>query len=498
MLGPVSGLGQKRSFVWFWSVAVLAAYLLVVGHLPAAPQTAASKPTPIRATNRPELVFVETALFAPGPLAERFPQGARIVRFKHTCTSENPVLLTGDFFAAADPQVSFDMTKILFSGQKTRSDHWQIWEMDADGSNKRQVTRCNAECLRGAYLPVNEIAFTVEESGESYLAVANADGSQLHRITFGPAPFQLETVLRDGRIVASAPWPLLGANETKAPRSFYTLRPDGTALESFRSEHRSVTVNTEATELEDGSLAFVREADSEAAIGGELTRVRLGQSEATAFGIRQGVFVSPRQLSPEELVVSKEETSSNGSSAKFNLYSLNAKTGVLGERIFADEKLSSIQAVPIEPRDVPKHYWSTLNPESKTGYFICLNSYSSADVPRQHIAEMIAAVRVLTASSSDGKERTLGEAPVESDGSFYVQVPANTPVRFVLLDAKGKTIREERGWSWTRPGEERGCPGCHADKALAPENRWPLTLKRFDTPTPLGEVEHGSATPQAK
>jgi len=37
------------------------------------------------------------------------------------------------------------------------------------------------------------------------------------------------------------------------------------------------------------------------------------------------------------------------------------------------------------------------------------------------------------------------------------------------------------------PGEQHGCPGCHGDKALAPENRWPLTLKRFDTPTALLE-----------
>jgi len=66
-------------------------------------------------------------------------------------------------------------------------------------------------------------------------------------------------------------------------------------------------------------------------------------------------------------------------------------------------------------------------------------------------------------------------------------VPANQAVRFELLDANGQTIVAERSWIWTRPGEQRGCPGCHADKALAPENRWPLTLKRFDTPIALLE-----------
>jgi len=96
-------------------------------------------------------------------------------------------------------------------------------------------------------------------------------------------------------------------------------------------------------------------------------------------------------------------------------------------------------------------------------------------------------VRVISLQSTGARERSLGEAPVEKDGSFYVEVPANQPVRFELLDANGQTIVAERSWIWTRPGEQRGCPGCHGDKALAPENRWPLTLKRFDTPTALLE-----------
>jgi hypothetical protein len=184
--------------------------------------------------------------------------------------------------------------------------------------------------------------------------------------------------------------------------------------------------------------------------------------------------------------------------SKFDLYTFQVKTATLGERLFADPQLSSIQAVPVAPHAVPKRFWSTLNPELNTGNFISLDSALSADDSRGRIATPIAKVRVFTVNSSDGKERNLGEAPVESDGSFFVQVPANWPVRFVLLDAKGQTIREEHGWVWARPGEQRGCTGCHGDKAVAPENHWPLTLRRFDTPTPLGEIDHGSTTSQAK
>jgi len=95
-------------------------------------------------------------------------------------------------------------------------------------------------------------------------------------------------------------------------------------------------------------------------------------------------------------------------------------------------------------------------------------------------------VRVLAYDSAAGKENDLGEAPVEQDGSFYIAVPADRPVRFELLNGEGKVVRQQQSWIWARPGEEHGCVGCHEDRAVAPENSWPMALRRFDTPTRLG------------
>jgi hypothetical protein len=102
-------------------------------------------------------------------------------------------------------------------------------------------------------------------------------------------------------------------------------------------------------------------------------------------------------------------------------------------------------------------------------------------------------VRVLTLDAVTLQERSLGEAPIEKDGSFFIAVPPDRPVRFELLAPSGRVIRAQRSWIWTRPGEEHGCAGCHEDRALAPENRWPMALHRLDTPVRLG-VEGG---PQA-
>ncbi len=445
---------------------------------------------------RPGLVFVQAAVVLDVNIPLRFPSGSRIVRL--LSESKQVVNLTPEFFAAADPQVEFNGAKVLFSAQKNAGEKWQIWEMNADGSGKRQITNCSEDCVRGAYLPAGEIVFTVagQRKGrpKSYLAVSKTDGSQMHPITFGPGNFWLETVLRDGRVLASASSPLQENEAAEKTRLLYTLRPDGAALESFRCDHQTSVKRGEASELEDGSVIFVKTSSTRETTAGTLAEVRRGDAGESAVGNRGMQYRSPRALAGDKLVVSRAAAVQSTTPVKFDLYAFDLKKQLDGELIYSDAKLSSIQAVPLIANPVPKQFWSTLNLDANSGYFISLNSYDSLEGVRGRLAAAIARVRVISLESVNGRERSLGEAPVEKDGSFYVEVLANQPVRFELLDDEGQTIVAERSWIWTRPGEQRGCPGCHGDKALAPENRWPLTLKRFDTPTALLEKENAAET----
>jgi hypothetical protein len=407
--------------------------------------------------------------------------------------------LTPDFFSAADPQVSFDGMRVLFSGLKDRGGHWQVWEMSVDGSNRREVTNCQEDCLRAAYLPSDEIVYTVvhlkERRQASYLAVSKSDGSETRRITFGPGDFQVEMVLSDGRILTSASWPLLARAEGASSRLLYTVRPDGTGLESFRCDHLQPAVRGQAEELGDGTVVFIRTLDAKGSAGGNLAQIRRDSSHNSTLGPVHSLFLSPHRWGEGGLVVARWIPALTESAGRFDLYSFDVKNGSFGERIFSDARFSSIQAVPVMPQPAPRLFWSTLKPDSKAGYFICLDSYSSTAGTKGRLSTPIAQVRVLVFGGTNEQERTLGEAPVEKDGSFYIAVPADQPVRFELLDSNGQTISAQRSWIWTRPGEEQGCPGCHADKAIAPENRWPMTLKRFDTPTQLGTANNATNAP---
>jgi len=56
----------------------------------------------------------------------------------------------------------------------------------------------------------------------------------------------------------------------------------------------------------------------------------------------------------------------------------------------------------------------------------------------------------------------LGYAPIEPDGSVYLEVPAQVALRFEVLDANARAITPGQGvWLQLQPGETVSCNGCH-------------------------------------
>ncbi len=72
--------------------------------------------------------------------------------------------------------------------------------------------------------------------------------------------------------------------------------------------------------------------------------------------------------------------------------------------------------------------------------------------------------------------RVIGTVPVEEDGSAYFEVPANEAVYFQALDENHMEVRRMRSHVTLRPGEVRGCVGCHETKAVTPVAEWQTAL----------------------
>jgi len=118
--------------------------------------------------------------------------------------------------------------------------------------------------------------------------------------------------------------------------------------------------------------------------------------------------------------------------------------------------------------------------DASTGYFLC----QSVRTTRKSVADWkrIRSVRVLAGKASTlrstnfeavhaGLEAVeLGTVPLSPDGSFHVEVPADMPVAFQLLDAEGRPQLNEMSWIFVRPDETKSCVGCHEPRGAAPSS----------------------------
>lgn len=492
-MGRVKQGGGKDSraprFVKASRIVPPAIFLLVLGLAFGISRQSFAKPEPARVGALPPIVFVEAPVIETGTPSARFPKGSHLALLSPAKQAGTPVNLTPGFFAAADPQVSFNGHRVLFAGRKTRNGHWQIWEMNVDGTEKKQITRGREDCFDPAFLPRNEVVYTTVigkgRNRSSAVYVAKADGSAAHPITFGPGDFRVETVLDSGRILVSAGPRLVSGRGQHGARVLYTLRTDGSGLSLFHWDEHAGVVQGGAVELRNGTVLFVERHDGPNRVGGgELAWFRPNALHDSTITPPGAVFWSVRRLDGDRLVVAKRNSNGRGAEGTYGLYVFDLARQSVGRAIYHNPKFSSVDAVAVEARQVPREYWSILHPKREYGRLICLNAYLSADVASGRLPGKIARVRVIALEHH--RQKNLGEAPVESDGSFYLKVPADLPIRFELLNGKRAVIHEQRSWIWARTGEDVPCLGCHESKALAPQDRWPLALRTPGAPFPLG------------
>jgi hypothetical protein len=146
----------------------------------------------------------------------------------------------------------------------------------------------------------------------------------------------------------------------------------------------------------------------------------------------------------------------------------------------AEENFDVVQPVVIAERSVPNRHPSGLH-DWPNANLLCLNAYTSK---YSFSAGSIHSVRLYTRDDA-GNSRLLGTAPVERDGSFFVQIPTEKPLQIELLDSTGKTLQREAGFFWMRRGEQRACVGCHAGPETSPENAVPMILLKSTTPADM-------------
>jgi hypothetical protein len=396
-----------------------------------------------------EFIYTETPrydLLAAAQGGERFPNGAVL----HLWARGKDRPLVNGFAATADACVSFDGRRVLFAGKQSAGLPWQIWETSIAGGTPRRVTNTNDDSIRPFYLPQDKIVYARRTGGLFRVEILTLDGKTASQLTWGPGNHITNDVLRDGRVLFEA------SHSGSAGRDLWTVYTDGTGVETHRCDHRGDRSN--GHELSSGDIVFET-------AGGKLSRFTSARASEIELTALPGVVTGPVAESMEgELLLSCRRGLYRWKPGSSPVAVLDGKANML------------LQPVVVAPRPAPKWHPSAIGDRPGTN-LLCLNVYTSKQ--QRIAAASIARVRVWTG------ETKLGEAPVEKDGSFYVQVPGETPLRFELLNSAGMVIAAEKGSWWARRGEQRVCVGCHAGPERAPENRRPQILVRSTEPAKL-------------
>jgi hypothetical protein len=386
--------------------------------------------------------------------AERFPDGAAI---RKAIRGRLNAIATG-FYATADPAISYDARMVLFAGKQSRQDPWQIWETALAGGNPRKLVSLPDDCIRPLYLPDKKIVYARRTAAEYQLEVASLAGGKSDRITYAAGNVLPDEVLADGRIVFETSHPGISG----PVRELYTVYSDGSGVEAYRCDHGRD--RHDARQITSRDLIFVSgtglaKFTPALAHGVDLAAPPNDFSGGLAEGSGGVWLVSARR----------------SGAARFSLFewlpgatSMRAIPGTAGR--------DRVQPAVIAKKEIPLRHSSGLHDRDNAN-LLCLNVYTAQ---KRIPAGDAATVRLY---GRDGEaDEVLGETAVESDGSFFLQVPTERPLRLELLDAMGGLLQGERSWFWMRRGEQRVCVGCHAGPERAPENRIPKVLLRADVP----------------
>ncbi len=389
---------------------------------------------------------------------DRFPSGANIF----LQDGNAPRRLVPDFAASADPSVSFDGQRVLFAGKRKAQDSWQIWERALAGGEPRRVSAGAEDCVRPFYLPEDRVVYA-RKMGVHFVveAVPLAGGKPLS-LTYGAASSLPTDVLRDGRILFESAYPL---GEDANPE-IYTVYSDGSGVESYRCDHGKA--RHQGMQVNSGDIIFASSPGLSRFTSARAQEVRVpapaGEYAGEIAETPSGDWLLPWRVDAK---------------APFQL--MRWKPGdVALHRVLAEPNTNIIQPTLIAERPVPNRHPSGLH-DWPNANLLCLSAYTSK---YQFVPGSIHSVR-LYARDDTGGPKLLGTAPVERDGSFFVQVPGDQPLQIELLNASGKTLKRESGFFWMRRGEQRGCVGCHAGPETSPENAVPMILLKSTTPADM-------------
>jgi hypothetical protein len=464
-----------------------------------------------------------------------YSPGGRLVMLSPPAANGTLTVLTsGEQFKTADIMaydLSFDAKSVVFSAKLNSGDHYNLYSMNLDGTNLKQLTEGENDYVYPLYLPGGKIFFTTnmnvenvvdpdkllgdskqfkdeyERATTAQVGTMNLDGSNVqlgprnvsHRVS--PA------LMPDGRVLYTE-WRHMGMvndghlrmmnSDMTGMREAFGGEEGGNGGTNSYLKARYVQSTPMANGGTDVQLVAVSTSRDRTLQAGKLFLINLNGTESAARFTDMTKLVPGDRVKSDvgryydaEIVgdpnkrqflaswadgpVESEVLDAAKTQPNFGLYVFDGK-GDKKYPVYDDLAFWDVLARPVMARPEPPVTATNLAGGTSTTIG-ALNVYDSSvlNIP----AGSVRKVRLIEGFSGEEGFDMFGttefdgqslyaEIDVRADNSFAAKVPGNVPFHIQLIDKFAMSVANESIWISGRAGEQRFCGGCHEDRAKTP------------------------------
>jgi hypothetical protein len=461
------------------------------------------------------------------PHADLFQGGAALKAIDLTSGHVQTLLDVPDG-VVRDPEVHFDGQRIVFALRRSRDEDFHIWEIASDGTGLRQLTAAaGVSDFDPFYLPDERIAFSSTREPKynqcsrdhgANLFCMEPDGANIRQVSKNNLFDNHGTLTPDGRILY-ARWEYVDRNFGDA-HGAWTVNPDGTNQAIYWGNNTASPGAVYYPRLIPGTqqmlcvfgmhhfrlwgaLAMV---DRQRGLDGREPVIRTWPADAIervraggSFDCDGFVSVYPKYECPyplgDKYFLCARMTMRAGQLPGASDAPFGEEMGIYLIDVFGNELLLHAEPpgcydpLPLRSQPRPPVIPPRRDFENQEGYFYVADVYQGthmAGVPRGAVKSLRVVESPEKRHWSPGawfgqgytapamnwhsleNKRILGTVPVEEDGSASFAVASDTFVYFQLLDENGMMIQSMRSGASVQSGERAACIGCHEERRTAP------------------------------
>jgi len=425
----------------------------------------------------------------------------------------------GEFVGEMD--LHYEAEKLLFTMPKGPA--WQIFEIGTDGVGLRQVSRGehpDVDNFDACYLPDGRIVFV---STASYTAVPcwhgkeracniylmDADGGNVRQLCYDQDLDLHPAVLPTGQVIFSR-WDYTGPMHIYL-RPLMVMNPDGTgqrAIYGSNSYWPNALYFPRGIPGAPGKIIAVIAGYHGVPRMGELGLLDTTKGWQQAGGVVQKIpgrdkpvrtvirdklvdkswpkFLHPFPLNDKYFLVAAKPNQKS----PWGIYLVDVFDNMLP--IYVRPKFDLFEPIPLAKTPRPPAVPDRIDPASDNAVVYLDDVYAGEGlkgVPHGTVKKLRILAYHYGYPGMAGPDkigcggpwevmRILGTVNVHKDGSAMFSVPANTPLSVQPLDERGKAVQLMRSWFTAMPGETVSCVGCHEQSKQIPMLRKRIAASR--------------------